>query len=753
MESKPESVDIIIAVYNALDYVKKSIASVLEKDAGYKFRLLVIDDKSPDSEIKKFLKTVKDPRVEVFYNDENLGYSGTNNRGMKYSTGDVVLLNSDTEVTEGWLKQLVDCAYSNDQIGTVSPFTNSGAGLLNVPDFYYKSNPIPEGYNLDSWGKTFNDISIYSYPTTLTNVGYCMYIKRKVIDSIGYLDMDTYGKGYGEDNDYCLRAHKAGFLNINDDSTFIQHEGGRSFATQQEKYTSEALVFKNDKVVEKKYPEVRAWLDRVLEEGPTTPMHQNWWFHQNFFSSKQRILHVVRDSVDNAKGGIEQIIKQIVKYNDEYDNYILYWDDKKACILKIWDENKKSKPLYVKGGFKKNNYKLNDKKFDSQFKELINLIKPKVVHFHSVLGYPISMLLVPNSLGIDSILHIHDFSFFYPPYWDLSLSSSIQDNINENINKIESSNLREKESLYYKNRSVLIKTVLQNVDMIIAPSEFVKEKTVEFNNAAANKIKVVPNPVDVEVLSSKNGTNSKLAIGFIGTFTKFKGANEFLSLIKKDEEESFDWVVAGPNDEFKDELGQFKNLELIDSFDHKKIAEILNKIDVVLLPLQCAETFNLVLHEALKANKYVICTYIGAPGNIVKTYDLGKVFSRKDYISKAWNTLLELDKDRSKLSEFKENISNYKFLNAQEVVAQLKKIYDSFKHEDRKFDIQYKKKLNNLRVKSIIETNRLIERQGYSKKRKLIYKVIDIVSDQSRGTILHRPIKKIFSKLRKSAKI
>ncbi len=752
--NKPDSIDIILSIYNALDYLKLAVKSVLEKDAGYKYRLLLIDDKSPDENVRKYLETIKDPRVLVLLNEENLGYSGTNNRGMKFGDTDVVLLNSDTEVTEGWLGRLVDCAYSDDRIGTVSPFTNSGSGLLNVPDFYYKSNPIPEGYDLDSWARTFKEISTYSYPKTMTNVGYVMYIKRKVINKIGFLDMDTYGKGYGEDNDFCLRALKAGFLNVNDDSTFIQHEGGQSFAEQEEMYKRDALVFKNDKLVEEKYPEVRKWLDEVLEVGPTTPMHQNWWFHQDFFSKNERIVHVLRDSIDSAKGGIEQFVKQIIKNNPQFDHYVVHFEKGRTVIMRFWENNTKRKFLFLKNSFKPNQYKLENKNLENNFRLVLDLINPNVVHFHSTLGYPISILNIPKEKEISSILHIHDFSIFYLPYWDLTLESSIEENIKLNTLKIENEKNRQKEIDYYEKRSKNLREAFNNLDRVFAPSEFVKNKIIEFEPVLKSKVEVVPNGVDLDTSKIKKETDSeKLTIGFIGTFTAFKGASEFLTLFDKDVDQKFNWIVAGSTHEYKNQLNDRKRIDVINNYDHSELPEILSTIDILLLPLKCSETFNFVLHEALLADMLIIGTTIGAPGHILIKNKVGIAFSPNEYVTKTWDALDLINGNKKNLNEYSKNIKDFKIHSDLEVSEFVKSIYKSIKSKWRDLDKEYKKKLNKKRINAIINTNRILERAGFSRRRKLTYKVLDKISDSTRNTIFHKPMKDFFKKFRSKAKI
>lgn len=102
-------VDVIVPIYNAYDYVEKCINSIIKSSNLNKDRLILIDDKSPDSRIYGLLMNFKekysDLNIVVLQNETNLGFVGTVNRGMKYSDYDVILLNSDTEVTNQWIEK------------------------------------------------------------------------------------------------------------------------------------------------------------------------------------------------------------------------------------------------------------------------------------------------------------------------------------------------------------------------------------------------------------------------------------------------------------------------------------------------------------------------------------------------------------------------------------------------------------------------------------------------------------------------
>jgi O-antigen biosynthesis protein len=164
------------------------------------------------------------------------------------------------------------CAYWNNKIATVTPFTNNGM-MCSVPDFL-KNNDIPEGFTIDSFAECVEASSLRQYPELVTAVGFCMYIKRNVIDEIGYFDEVNFGKGYGEEGDFSARACKKGYKNVLCDDTFIFHKGRASFLDGQE-----SLLQKNHKVLGELHPEFWPAVARFERLKPLKGLHDNLKLH------------------------------------------------------------------------------------------------------------------------------------------------------------------------------------------------------------------------------------------------------------------------------------------------------------------------------------------------------------------------------------------------------------------------------------------------------------------------------------------
>ena len=226
-------VDIVVCVYNALEDVKVCLNSVVE--CTQNFRLIIVDDCS-DWETQSFLQefVVKFPEHILVRNKINLGYTKSANNGLMLSNADyVVLLNSDVIVTSNWLEKMIQCFESDEQIGVVGPLSNC-ASWQSIPELFdengdWKINTLPNGFTLEKFSKLVEELSEGSFPQVQLINGFCYMIKAEVLNFIGCLDELNFPYGYGEENDFSLRVHKAGFKLVIADNVYLYHSKSKSF--------------------------------------------------------------------------------------------------------------------------------------------------------------------------------------------------------------------------------------------------------------------------------------------------------------------------------------------------------------------------------------------------------------------------------------------------------------------------------------------------------------------------------------------
>ncbi|MFC4161826.1 glycosyltransferase [Chitinimonas lacunae] len=236
--------DIIVCVHNALDDVQRCLRSVLQHTTPV-YRLIVVDDGSAAPTRDWLARFCSSQSITLIRNEQAGGYTLAANQGMRASQGRyVVLLNSDTLVSAGWLERLHFAAeVRGERTGIVGPLSNT-ASWQSIPEIEHEgdwaTNPLPDGVQLAQWSDWVALRSGRIYPILPFLNGFCLLIKRSLIDTIGYFDEEHFGRGYGEENDYCLRAQAAGFQLVLADDCYVYHAQSKSYSHERRKPLAEA---------------------------------------------------------------------------------------------------------------------------------------------------------------------------------------------------------------------------------------------------------------------------------------------------------------------------------------------------------------------------------------------------------------------------------------------------------------------------------------------------------------------------------
>lgn len=226
---------IVILTYNKLDYTKQCIESI-RNFTHSDYEIIIVDNASTDGTVE-WLEQQKDIRVVL--NKKNLGFPKGCNQGIEIATGDnILLLNNDVIVTENWLENLLTCLYSDESIGAVGPVTNSAAYYTSIKADYQTLDQMHE------FARIYNQSNPERWDERLKLIGYCMLVKKDIVDLTGNLD-EQFTPGNFEDDDYSLRIRRAGYKLILCKDTFIHHYGSMSWRDNLEGYTT--LLSENEK--------------------------------------------------------------------------------------------------------------------------------------------------------------------------------------------------------------------------------------------------------------------------------------------------------------------------------------------------------------------------------------------------------------------------------------------------------------------------------------------------------------------------
>jgi GT2 family glycosyltransferase len=261
--SDPPAIAIVVPIHNAPHSVQCCLTA-LERWTPASARLILIDDASTDPAIAALLAPLAQRTNTVIErNASNRGYTHSVNVGMQLAgDADVVLLNSDTEVGPRWLQALRLAAYSDDTIGTVTAVSDN-AGAFSVPELEQYC-PIPERWNLPTAQRAVLQQAGLIFPQLPTGNGFCLFVKRELIARIGLMDADAFPAGYGEENDFCQRAERAGYRNVIAGHVLVRHERSASFGDARRA----ALGAQGMTVLRARYPGYEAAVGATLYSFP-----------------------------------------------------------------------------------------------------------------------------------------------------------------------------------------------------------------------------------------------------------------------------------------------------------------------------------------------------------------------------------------------------------------------------------------------------------------------------------------------------
>lgn len=241
-------VDVVIPVYGNPDGVKRCLESVLAfKDPSID-EVIVVDDGTRDPETIACLDAQRNAgTVRLIRHQANLGFVAAANAGITSSRRDVILLNSDTEVHGDWTRRLIRCADRDPSIGTVTPFSNN-ATVSSYP-FTLWRHELPGGLRLSEVDGLFATVNAGELAEAPTGVGFCILIRRTCLDQVGLFD-PSFGRGYGEETDFCQRARLAGWRNVVCADTYIYHSAGGSFGPDRRR-----RAYAAERVLRDRYPD------------------------------------------------------------------------------------------------------------------------------------------------------------------------------------------------------------------------------------------------------------------------------------------------------------------------------------------------------------------------------------------------------------------------------------------------------------------------------------------------------------------
>ena len=235
---------IIIVNWNGGELLTRAVESVIRNSPSIEYDILIIDNASTDDSLELLRASAvakelrENNRLAIVENQTNVGFGRANNQAFALTEAPLVLLlNPDTEVTPGSIDRLVRTIDSMARVGVAGPKLLNADGSLQVSAW---RNPPA------AWEIMLSQLKLYQLlPRRFRGElllgghwdhgreravpmlsGAAMLVRRKVIEEVGGFDERFHM--YGEDNEWCLRIARAGWLLVFQPAAVILHHGAKS---------------------------------------------------------------------------------------------------------------------------------------------------------------------------------------------------------------------------------------------------------------------------------------------------------------------------------------------------------------------------------------------------------------------------------------------------------------------------------------------------------------------------------------------
>ena len=607
-------VNIIIPVYRGLKDVQDCLESVYSANYKTPYEIIVIDDCSPEPAVSAYLKEEADKnRFTLLINEENLGFVATVNRGMQlHPERDVLLLNSDTVVANDWLDRIKACAYASEHVGTVTPFSNN-ATICSYPNFC-QDNEFPQNGSVAELDTLFASCNAGESIAIPTGIGFCMYIRRACLDIVGYFDVDTFGKGYGEENDFCQRVIQHGWSNQFALDTFVLHTGNVSFGDEHNDLKHAALS-----KLAALHPTYEQQVQQHIFEDKAKPYRERVWLANLRYSQRPIVLHVSH----NRGGGTLRFLEELS-------------DDLRSQAHSLMLKPSTSKPGYLT----LSQVQTHDAALSPEEKEfclffhaeddkdaLITLLSSLplcALHYHHLIGLPNWTQSLGTMLSLPWFVSIHDYYMTCP---QISLTDNTDKYCQEKgvdaCNQCIKRNPQDNASDILSWRKQF-QPFLNQATLCFAPSDDAKNRFATYFPDATIKTvyhqqgRYTGNAFSTHA-ETKKSADQPLNVLVIGALSKIKGADllEELAVHCKNQQLNIQFTLTGyayrrlltlPDSNLHVE-GAYREDALLQSIQDK-IRD--NKVDVIWFTALWPETFSYTLSTAIESGLPIVAPDIGA---------------------------------------------------------------------------------------------------------------------------------------------
>lgn len=613
-------VDVVIPVYRGLAETIECIESVMRAGNRHGSEVVVYLDNPDDREMRAALRRLaQQHRLTLIENRHNLGFVQTVNLGMRRAPErDVILLNADTVVHGDWLDRLRRAAYSATDVGTVTALSNN-ATICSYPRFC-DDNRLPSDVTapeLDALCREENAGQTVAIPTA---VGYCMYIRRDCLEETGLFDEETWGKGYAEENDFCLRAASLGWRHLLAADVFVRHHGSLSFGPD-----SAAACARNLGTLQQRYPYYDEMIREFVARDPARPLRRRLDMARLARRGGERFCMVTHTLGGGTERHVQDLVRQLRQQGTE------------CLVLRSADGRFVEVDAPELEGITNLVYDLPDERG-----ELVNDLRRlnvRHMHLHQIINVPPSLLTLAGSLGVAYDCTVHDYSWICPRV-NLIDESGVYcgEPAVESCERCLTVNGAHPAWMRFHRSQDTVADLrarsgdcLSGARIVFCPSADVAERIRRY--APESAVRVRPHqellmPLALPAASSTPARGARLRVGVIGAIGLNKGFEVLAACATHATKHDLplEFVVVGYScdDELLLKTGRVAVLgEYAEGSAHRLLAE--ERLRVALFPNVWPETFSYALSLALQAGIWPVAFDLGAIAERIRSTGFGTV--------------------------------------------------------------------------------------------------------------------------------
>lgn len=610
---KAPIIDVVVPVYRGLDETRACIESVLASASYACVRLHLYNDASPEQQVTDYLRDVKRRCPEVFLveNPANKGFVGTVNSAMRaaFARDDftaVILLNSDAEVANDWVERLAAHAVGGaDGIATVTALSNN-ATICSYPQI--GENDLPPDCNTSELDLLAAECNAGESVQIPTGVGFCMLITRQALVALGFFDEEAFGKGYGEEVDFCMRANHAGMRNLLAMDVFVRHIGEVSFAD-----VSKPGKVIAQKILQERYPHFSAQVAAFVAADPGLPARIRITWAR--WKRSGRPVHVL---VSHALGGgTERRVQEVAKSLGQ-DGHVVILRPTKLHSNRIDVENPSafdgfSVEVEVESG--------------RQLAALLGLMGAQAIQIHHALGFG-------EYLREGIALYGHGFDFIVHDYYSIcpqvTLTTRDSSYCGEQGIVACDACIAERPShgaSDIRNWRLRNEWLVVNAESVVAPSQDTAARIAGYTGRRPAVQYHEPDMVGQQMRPRASQQEFKVAI--IGVLAPHKGRDKVLAVAGAARKQSLPLklhLIGDAQGEIPRQA--HRHLSATGTYREQDLDGLIAAADpdAFLFPAPWPETYSYTLSAALKTGKPIIAADIGAFRERLRNYHSAHLF-------------------------------------------------------------------------------------------------------------------------------